>query len=60
MTERRQFLQTAVACATGLIAPMAFGQSAPWPSKPINYLVAFPAGGGGLRRSSSGWFSIGK
>ncbi len=27
------------------MAPSAFSQAAPWPSKPINYLVAFPAGG---------------
>jgi tripartite-type tricarboxylate transporter receptor subunit TctC len=45
MTQRRDFLQTSVACAAGLMAPTAFSQAAPWPSKPINYLVAFPAGG---------------
>jgi tripartite-type tricarboxylate transporter receptor subunit TctC len=45
MTQRRHFLQTSVACAAGLMAPAAFSQTAPWPSKPINYLVAFPAGG---------------
>lgn len=45
MTQRRYFLQTSVACAAGLLAPTAFSQTAAWPSKPINYLVAFPAGG---------------
>ena len=45
MTQRRQFIQSAVACAAGLAAPAVFSQAAPWPSKPINYLVAFPAGG---------------
>ena len=45
MTQRRQFIQSAVACAAAAIAPSAFSQAAPWPSKPINYLVAFPAGG---------------
>ena len=45
MTQRRHFLQTSVACAAGLMAPAAFSQAAAWPSKPINYLVAFPAGG---------------
>lgn len=45
MTQRRQFIQTAAACAAAAMAPAAFSQAAPWPSKPINYLVAFPAGG---------------
>ena len=45
MTQRRQFIQTAAACAAAALAPAAFSQAAPWPSKPINYLVAFPAGG---------------
>ncbi|MFM8918880.1 MAG: Bug family tripartite tricarboxylate transporter substrate binding protein, partial [Limnohabitans sp.] len=45
MTIRRQFLKTSVGMAAGLLAPAAFSQAAPWPSKPINYLVAFPAGG---------------
>jgi len=44
MTLRRQFLQTAVACATGLMTTSVLSQGA-WPAKPINYLVAFPAGG---------------
>ena len=44
MTQRRQFLQTSVALASGLLTTTAFSQAA-WPSKPINYLVAFPAGG---------------
>ena len=44
MIQRRQFLQTSVALASGLLTPTAFSQAA-WPSKPINYLVAFPAGG---------------
>ena len=33
------------ACAAAMAMPSAFGQAAAWPSKPINYLVAFPAGG---------------
>jgi tripartite-type tricarboxylate transporter receptor subunit TctC len=45
MTQRRLFLQTSVAYAAGLMAPAAFSQAAPWPAKPINYLVAFPPGG---------------
>ena len=44
MTDRRQFLQTSMALAAGLLATNSFSQSA-WPAKPINYLVAFPAGG---------------
>ena len=44
MTQRRQFLQTSVALASGLLTTTAFSQAA-WPAKPINYLVAFPAGG---------------
>ena len=45
MTQRRQFIQSAVACAAAAMAPAAFSQAAPWPAKPINYLVAFPPGG---------------
>ena len=45
MTTRRHFIQTALAASAGLALQPAFGQSAAWPSKPINYLVAFPAGG---------------
>jgi tripartite-type tricarboxylate transporter receptor subunit TctC len=45
MTQRRQFIQSAVACAAAGMAPAAFSQAAPWPAKPINYLVAFPPGG---------------
>jgi len=45
MTTRRQWMHTALASAAGLSLQPVFGQSAAWPSKPINYLVAFPAGG---------------
>jgi tripartite-type tricarboxylate transporter receptor subunit TctC len=45
MTQRRQFIQSTVACAAAAMAPAAFSQAAPWPAKPINYLVAFPPGG---------------
>jgi tripartite-type tricarboxylate transporter receptor subunit TctC len=45
MTHRRYLIQTALACAAAMAMPSAFGQAAAWPSKPINYLVAFPAGG---------------
>jgi len=45
MTPRRLFIQSAVASAAAVLAPTAFSQAAPWPAKPINYLVAFPPGG---------------
>ena len=45
MTSRRHFMHAVLASATGLTLQPAFSQSAAWPSKPINYLVAFPAGG---------------
>lgn len=45
MTQRRQFIQSTVACVAAAMAPAAFSQAAPWPAKPINYLVAFPPGG---------------
>ena len=33
------------ALGSSLLGNFAFAQTAPWPSKPINYLVPFPAGG---------------
>jgi tripartite-type tricarboxylate transporter receptor subunit TctC len=43
MTNRRQLLQASMASAMAVAWPSAFSQA--WPAKPINYLVAFPAGG---------------
>ena len=45
MTQRRLFIQCAATSAAALLVPTAFSQAAPWPAKPINYLVAFPPGG---------------
>ena len=41
---RRNLLATALAVACGLLALPAFAQDK-WPSKPITYIVPFPAGG---------------
>ena len=58
MLKRRSFLKTPLACSalsstssTAFTAALSRGansahaQTQPWPSKPINYLVPFPAGG---------------
>ena len=42
---RRQFLGAAAAFGAAGIVPAARAQTAPWPSKPIRIVVAFPPGG---------------
>ena len=44
MNTRRQLLSLAITAAALCTPHMSWAQAA-WPSKPINYLVAFPAGG---------------
>jgi tripartite-type tricarboxylate transporter receptor subunit TctC len=42
---RRRILQL-LAAATALSSPLAWGQAAGWPAKPVTIVVPFPAGGG--------------